>query len=85
MTEPFHHEGMELPDDLKALDAELASIRYEERPSFGPELRAELARAHAEEPVSPPSFGLRRGLVAAGLAAILVGTAAVPSARMVVP
>jgi len=81
MTEPFHHEGMELPDDLKALDAELASIRYEERPSFGPELRAELARAHAEEPVSPPSFGLRRGLVAAGLAAILVGTAAVPSAR----
>ena len=58
MTEPFHHEGMELPDDLKALDAELASIRYEERPSFGPELRAELARAHAEEPrlgLDPPT------------------------------
>lgn len=80
MTEPFNHEGMELPDDLKALDAELASIRYEERPSFGPELRAELARVYAEEPVVASS-GFRRGLIAAGLAALLVGTAAVPSAR----
>lgn len=81
MTEPFHHEGMELPDDLKALDAELASIRYEERPSFAPELRAELARVHAEAPVTPRSVEVRRGLIAAGLAALLVGTAAVPSAR----
>ena len=37
MTEEFTFEDHELPDDLKALDAELASIRYEERPSFGPE------------------------------------------------
>ena len=31
------------PDDLKELDEELSSIQYEERPSFGPELEAELA------------------------------------------
>ena len=36
-------EDLELPDDLKALEKELSSIRYEERPSFGPELEAELA------------------------------------------
>ena len=80
MTELFNREGMELPDDLKSLDAELSSIQYEERPSFGPELRAELARAYAETPV-PHQSGLRRGLIAAGLAAMLVGTAVVPSAR----
>ena len=80
MTELFNSEGMELPDDLKSLDAELSSLQYEERPSFGPELRAELARAYAEVPV-PPRSGLRGGLIAAGLAMMLVGTAAVPSAR----
>lgn len=33
-----------LPPELAGLDAELSSLRYEERPSFGPELEAELAR-----------------------------------------
>ncbi len=80
MTEEFTFEDHELPDDLKALDAELASIRYEERPSFGPELRAELSRAWASGAVRPPS-SLRRNLIAAGLAALMVGSAAVPSAR----
>jgi TonB family protein len=72
-------EELFLPEDLRALDRELRSIRYEERPSFGPELRAELARAWA----APRR---RRGpvlryLAAAMLAGVFVGGAAVPSAR----
>lgn len=70
----------ELPDDVKSLDRELSAIRYEERPSFGPELRAELARAWAREPARQRA-AFRRHLVAATLAALLVGGAAVPSAR----
>lgn len=81
MTEEFNFGEVELSDDLKALDAELSSIRYEERPSFGPELRAELARVWAEEGGVRPASGFRRNLIAAGLAALLVGGAAVPSAR----
>ena len=69
-----------LPDDLRALDEELSSIRYEERPSFGPELRAELARAYAEGPAAGSRPAWRR-LAAAVVAALLVGGAAVPSAR----
>jgi len=80
MTDRTPFEDMDLPDDLRALDAELSSIRYEERPSFGPELRAELARQWVAEPRQRPS-ALRRNLVAATLAAVLVGGAAVPSAR----
>ena len=72
--------GAELPEDLRALDEELSALRYEERPSFGPELRAELARAYAEQPQLRPS-AVRRHLAAAVVAAILVGGAAVPSAR----
>jgi TonB family protein len=73
-------EDMGIPDDLRSLDAELSSIRYEERPSFQPELRAELAREWAAMPRYRPS-GLRRNLVAAAMAGLLVGGAAVPSAR----
>ena len=80
MTELFNIGDHELTGDLASLDAELSSIRYEERPSFGPELRAELARAWAEEPTRRRS-ALRRHLVAATLAGLLVGGAAVPSAR----
>ena len=47
MTDIHSIDGR-LPDDLRALDEELSSIAYEERPSFGPELRAELARAVVE-------------------------------------
>lgn len=80
MTDPFRIGGTELPDDLKALDSELDAIQYEERPSFGPELRAELAEAWSTMPQRRPS-ALRRHLAAAILAALLVGGASVPSAR----
>lgn len=72
-------EEMDLPDDLRSLDEELSSIRYEERPSFGPELRAELARAWATRPPARPVWP--RYLAAAALAGVLLVGAAVPSAR----
>ncbi len=79
MTHRFDFERSELPEDLRALDAELSSIRYEERPSFGPELRAELAsewrsvRTRRHWPV--------RQLMAAGIAGLVMGGLGVPSAR----
>lgn len=72
-------EGIYLPDDLRALDEELSSISYEERPSFAPELRAELAGAWASQPRKRPV--VYRHLAAAALAGLLVIGAAVPSAR----
>lgn len=80
MTHRSNKDELDLPADLRALDEELSSIRYEERPSFGPELRAELAEQWAAQPRERPS-AFRRHLVAATLAALLVGGAAVPSAR----
>jgi protein TonB len=68
-----------LPDDLRALDEELSSIRYEERPSFGPELQAELARAWTTGP--PTAVAVRPYLAAAALAGLLLAGVAVPSAR----
>ena len=79
MSDRDDFSGLHLPDDLRALDEELSSIRYEERPSFGPELRAELAGALANRRSKPPSA--YRRLAAAGVAGLLVGGAAVPSAR----
>jgi protein TonB len=79
MTDVHPIDGS-LPEDLRALDEELSAIRYEERPSFQPELRAELARVWAEEPVVRRAPVWRR-LAAAAVAALLVGGAAVPSAR----
>lgn len=80
MTDPFRIGDRALTDDLRALDDELSSIQYEERPSFAPELRAELADVWGTLPRSRPS-GMRRHLAAAVLAALLVGGASVPSAR----
>ncbi|NNF14717.1 MAG: TonB family protein [Gemmatimonadetes bacterium] len=80
MTDLFDFPDGNLPDDLKSLDAELSSIRYEERASFVPELRAELARAWTEEPLRLRS-SRRRHIAAAALITLLLGGAAVPSAR----
>ena len=80
MTDIFDFPSGDLPDDLEALDAELSSIRYEERASFVPELRAELARAWEEEPARRRA-ARRRHLAVAATVALLLGGASVPSAR----
>jgi TonB family protein len=69
-----------IPDDVRDLDEELSSIQYEERASFAPELRSELALLSAQESTKRPS-SVRRYLIAATLAAVMVGGVSVPSAR----
>lgn len=93
MTDRLEGEDISLPPELVELDAELASIRYEERPSFGPELKAELAREweRMEQGGAPSAWewpgwvyrrrGSARTLFAASLAALLLAGLAVPSAR----
>ncbi|MBW3534212.1 MAG: energy transducer TonB [Gemmatimonadetes bacterium] len=68
-----------LPPELAALDAELAALRMTERPSFAPELKAELER-EALRPPTPPRATRRWPLAAAVVVLVLVG-AAVPPAR----
>ena len=81
MTDPIL-PGAEVPDELAALDAELSSIRYEERPSFGPELEAELARRWAALPAEEARETSRRGwLAAAVVAGLLLTSLVAPSAR----
>jgi TonB family protein len=70
-----------LPPDLAELDRELAGIRIEERASFGVELASELVAERARLEARRPGGGATRRLVAAGLAALLLGTLAVPPAR----
>jgi TonB family protein len=72
-------DDLALPDDLASLDAELRSISYEERPSFGPELLPQLERAWMER--HPERHGLRRRLAVAVVAGLLLVGAGVPSAR----
>ncbi|MEQ9401811.1 MAG: energy transducer TonB [Longimicrobiales bacterium] len=80
MKDKSEHDRVSLPPDLAEVDAELSSISYEERPSFGPELEAELARAWRELP--PPRAGsTARQLMAAGVAGLLMVALGVPSAR----
>ncbi|HSG09595.1 MAG TPA: energy transducer TonB [Longimicrobiales bacterium] len=68
-----------LPPDLAALDAELSSLRYEERPSFGPELEAELGREWSR--LQGRRYWPIRQLMAAALAGVLMVGLGVPSAR----
>jgi len=72
-----------LPADLQELDRELSAIRVEERPSFAPELEAELARAWEarQKASSERSTPWVRMLLAAGLAGLMVTGLAVPAAR----
>lgn len=69
----------ELPADLAELDAELSALRCEERPSFGPELEAELAREWVR--LQGRRYWPVRQLLAAGFAGILMVGLGVPSAR----
>lgn len=68
-----------LPPELAELDAELSSIAWEERPSFGPELEAELEREWARVR-NRPHVPVRQ-LMAAGVAGLLMVGLGVPSAR----
>jgi len=75
-----------LPADLQGLDRELSGIRIEERPSFGPELEGELIQAWQTREMHG-SRGPRlwvRPLMAAALAALMIGGLSVPSARAAV-
>jgi len=79
MTDRYQDEELPLPPELAELDAELSSIRYEERPSFGPELEAELARQW-------PRIRQHRArrapkLAAAAVLALLLAAVGVPQAR----
>lgn len=71
--------GPELPPELAELDRELASIQIHERPSFAPELKAELERAWAR-----PRLGRRHRVgqaMAAAVATLMFGGLLVPQAR----
>lgn len=79
MSDRFDFEGQKLPPELAELEAELDSIRYEERPSFGPELEAELVREWKTLRRRPRWD--YRPLLAASIAAIMMVAVGVPSAR----
>ncbi|HKJ03694.1 MAG TPA: hypothetical protein VJ997_14605, partial [Longimicrobiales bacterium] len=68
-----------LPPELAELDAELSALRYEERPSFGPELEAELGREWRA--LQGKRYWPIRQLLAAGFAGVLMVGLGVPSAR----
>jgi TonB family protein len=73
-------EGIGVPPDLAAIHAELSSLSYEERPSFQPELEAELAREWVRISTHPPTSS-RRHLAAAAVIALLLVGLSVPGAR----
>ena len=78
-TDPLDTPG--LPPGLIELDRELSSFRIEERASFGPELANELGREYVRMKAQRPSRGVARRMMAAGIAALFLGTMAVPPAR----
>jgi len=81
MTNRFGSESLEMPDDLTLLDAELSSIQYEERPSFAPELQAELAVEWERVKRQTPRGPRLRYFAAAASVVLMLATAGVPSAR----
>lgn len=71
--------GDEFDRELSRLHEELDSIRIEERPSFGPELRTELERVWVEAPRSGPRWP--RQLIAASVGALFLVGLSVPAAN----
>ncbi len=71
--------GLELPPELASLDRELSSITIEERPSFGPELEAELEREWAS-PAVERAFRPAHA-IAAALGALMIAGLSAPQAR----
>ncbi|MCG6987674.1 MAG: TonB family protein [Gemmatimonadetes bacterium] len=80
MNDRSDSEGMEVPREMAELREELESIRYEERPSFGPELEAELVREWAQLGHGR-RWDFKPLLLAASIAALLLVAVGVPSAR----
>lgn len=70
----------DLPGELAELDQELSRISLDERPSFGPELRNQLAREWARPRPRTSPVWMRRAL-AASVAAVAFTGLAVPPAR----
>lgn len=70
---------LDLPPELALLDRELSSITIEERPSFGPELEAELEREWAL-PVVERRFRPAHA-IAATLGALMIAGISAPQAR----
>lgn len=70
-----------LPPELAELDRELAGLTMAERPSFGPELEAELGREWLSRARWRSGRGMWRGAVAASVAAVVFAAMAVPPAR----
>src|SRR3990172_12322416 len=79
MTDRKHLDRLDVAPELAELDAELSSIRYEERPSFAPELEADLAREWLS--LQGRRYWPVRQLMAAGVAGLLMVGLGVPSAR----
>jgi TonB family protein len=69
----------DMSPEIAELEAELSGIRYEERPSFAPELEADLAREWAA--LQGRRYWPVRQLLAAGFAGLLMAGLGVPSAR----
>lgn len=78
MTDP-NDSGLDLPPELALLDRELSSITIEERPSFGPELEAELEREWAL-PEAERRFRPAHA-IAAALGALMIAGLSAPQAR----
>lgn len=74
------HDDLELPHELAELDEELKAMQITERPSFGPELMAELEHSWRTRRPSPRLAGVGR-LAAAAIAAILIVGFGAPKAR----
>ena len=68
--------GLELPPELALLDRELSSITIEERPSFAPELEAELEREWASPVLERRTFRPAYAVAAALGALMIVGLSA---------
>ena len=79
MTDRRDLDRLDPPPELAELDAELSSIRYEERPSFAPELEADLAREW--QSLQGRRYWPVRQLMAAGVEGLLMVGLGVPSAR----
>ncbi len=79
MSDSNREYPREWAPDLQALDRELQSVEFEERPSFGPELRAELEGLAGEQSQSRRRLP-RMARMAAALV-LVAGTVSVPSLR----